>query len=160
MSPESWFSHHWNHEIHISGIMIFNVPAPKPSCHFSVCAPVHPAAFYSLPAAAKRFLSLPVSLSLAQVSLPLFFAAYGRCLPLSGMPPLLLLQMNILSSSEVSADVSLLSLLFWMKNNRDFFKKQFAMNKIYHLLMYYFSIYFSYYLSEINGNNKDTLKWH
>ena len=32
------------------------------------------------------------------------------------------------------------------------------MNKIYHLLMYYFSIYFSYYLSEINGNNKDTLK--
>lgn len=29
------------------------------------------------------------------------------------------------------------------------------MNKIYHVLMHYFSLSFSYYLSEINGNNKD-----
>lgn len=50
----------------------------------------------------------------------------------------------------------LFSLSFsWMKNNSDFFLKQFAMNKIYHLLMHYFSLSFSYYLSEINGNNKD-----
>lgn len=28
------------------------------------------------------------------------------------------------------------------------------MNKIYHVLMHYFSVSFSYYLLEINGNNR------
>jgi hypothetical protein len=34
------------------------------------------------------------------------------------------------------------------------FKSQLAINKIYHVLMYYFSISSSYYLLEIDGNNR------
>lgn len=41
------------------------------------------------------------------------------------------------------------------EHRNDFiFKNQFAVNKIYHVLMHYFSISFSYYLLEINGNNR------
>lgn len=41
------------------------------------------------------------------------------------------------------------------EHRNDFiFKNQFAVNKIYHVPMHYFSISFSYYLLEINGNNR------